>query len=296
MVHRVEREPGRERERLRRRDADDEAADEARPRRDRDPVELVERDAARASARRRPRRTAARRGAATRSPARCRRTSRGTRPGWSRRWRARARRRGRPRSPCRRRTSRSPAAAPPMGLVAPRPRLRYGARVRLDPRYLAVAACGGSAFLDMYATQPLLPDLRAEFHTGEAAVGATISVLTFACALAAPFVGPLADAIGRKRVIVSAILGLALVTFAAARRDDAARAAGVALRARAVHAGGVRGDARVHRRGVSGGGRRARASARTSRATCSADFSGATSRRSSRAGGTGTSRSSCSAC
>ncbi len=103
-----------------------------------------------------------------------------------------------------------------MGLVASRPRLRYGARVRLDPRYLAVAACGGSAFLDMYATQPLLPQLRAEFHTGEAAVGATISVLTFACAIAAPFVGPMADAIGRKRVIVSAILGLALVTFAAA--------------------------------------------------------------------------------
>jgi MFS transporter, YNFM family, putative membrane transport protein len=88
--------------------------------------------------------------------------------------------------------------------------------VRFDPRYLAVGACGGTAFLDMYATQPLLPALRAEFHTGEAAVGATISALTFACALAAPFVGPLADALGRKRVIVSAILGLALVTFAAA--------------------------------------------------------------------------------
>jgi YNFM family putative membrane transporter len=88
--------------------------------------------------------------------------------------------------------------------------------VRLDPRYLAVAACGGTAFLDMYATQPLLPQLRVEFSAGEAAVGATISVLTFACALAAPFVGPLADALGRKRVIVTAILGLALVTFAAA--------------------------------------------------------------------------------
>jgi predicted MFS family arabinose efflux permease len=88
--------------------------------------------------------------------------------------------------------------------------------VRLDPRYLAVGACGGSAFLDMYATQPLLPALRVEFQTGEAAVGATISALTFACALAAPFVGPLADALGRKRVIVSAIFGLALVTFAAA--------------------------------------------------------------------------------
>jgi predicted MFS family arabinose efflux permease len=88
--------------------------------------------------------------------------------------------------------------------------------VRFDPRYLAVGACGGTAFLDMYATQPLLPELRVEFHAGEAAVGATISVLTFACAMAAPFVGPLADALGRKRVIVTAILGLALVTFAAA--------------------------------------------------------------------------------
>jgi MFS transporter, YNFM family, putative membrane transport protein len=93
---------------------------------------------------------------------------------------------------------------------------RERGRVRVDPRYLAVSACGGSAFLDMYATQPLLPELRAEFHTGEAAVGATISALTFACALAAPFVGPLADALGRKRVIVAAIFGLALVTFAAA--------------------------------------------------------------------------------
>ncbi len=88
--------------------------------------------------------------------------------------------------------------------------------MRPDLRYLAVAACGGSAFLDMYATQPLLPELRAEFRRGEAAVGATISVLTFACALAAPFVGPLADAVGRKRVIVGAIIGLAAVTFAAA--------------------------------------------------------------------------------
>lgn len=88
--------------------------------------------------------------------------------------------------------------------------------MRIEPRYLALAACGGTAFVDMYATQPLLPTLRAEFHTNEAAVGATISVLTFACAAAAPFVGPLADALGRKRVIVSAIFLLALVTYGAA--------------------------------------------------------------------------------
>jgi predicted MFS family arabinose efflux permease len=88
--------------------------------------------------------------------------------------------------------------------------------VRLDRRYLAVSVCGGSAFVDMYATQPLLPELRAEFHAGEAAAGATITALTFACALAAPFVGPLADALGRKRVIVGAIFLLAFVTFGAA--------------------------------------------------------------------------------
>ena len=88
--------------------------------------------------------------------------------------------------------------------------------MRIEPRYLALAACGGTAFVDMYATQPLLPALRVEFDTSEAAVGATISVLTFACAAAAPFVGPLADALGRKRVIVTAIFLLALVTFGAA--------------------------------------------------------------------------------
>lgn len=68
----------------------------------------------------------------------------------------------------------------------------------------------------MYATQPLLPQLRVEFGAGEAAVGATVSALTFSCALAAPFVGPIADRVGRKRVIVGGIIALALVTFASA--------------------------------------------------------------------------------
>ncbi len=68
----------------------------------------------------------------------------------------------------------------------------------------------------MYATQPILPLLRTDYHASEAAVGATISILTLACALAAPFVGPFADRIGRKRVIVGSIFALALVTLAAA--------------------------------------------------------------------------------
>jgi len=92
--------------------------------------------------------------------------------------------------------------------------------VRSTGRSFAVAAAGATAFIDMYATQPLLPELRADFHATEAHVAATISFLTFGVAIAAPFVGPLADAIGRKRVIVTAIFALALVTFGATHAHD----------------------------------------------------------------------------
>jgi predicted MFS family arabinose efflux permease len=84
-------------------------------------------------------------------------------------------------------------------------------------QYVAVAVAGATAFLDMYATQPLLPALRVDFRASEAAVAATISSLTFAVAIAAPFIGPLVDAIGRKRVIVTAIFALAIVTLFASR-------------------------------------------------------------------------------
>lgn len=88
-------------------------------------------------------------------------------------------------------------------------------RTQFDFRYLAIAASGGTAFLDMYATQPLLPELRTTFGASEAAVALTVSAITYATAAAAPFIGPLADAIGRKRVIVAAILFLTLATFGA---------------------------------------------------------------------------------
>lgn len=88
--------------------------------------------------------------------------------------------------------------------------------VSMNLRYIAVGACGASAFIDMYATQPILPQLRTTFGADEASVGATVTAVTLACALAAPFIGPLADRFGRKRVIVTAIVLLALATFATA--------------------------------------------------------------------------------
>jgi predicted MFS family arabinose efflux permease len=86
----------------------------------------------------------------------------------------------------------------------------------VNVRYLAIAAAGGTAFLDMYATQPLLPELRNTFHANESAVALTVSAITYATACAAPFIGPLADAIGRKRVILTAIAFLTLATLGAA--------------------------------------------------------------------------------
>src|SRR5476649_681819 len=66
----------------------------------------------------------------------------------------------------------------------------------------------------MYATQPLLPEFRLQFHASEAAVSATVSALIFATAIAALFVGPIADRIGRKRIIVGSIIGLGIATLA----------------------------------------------------------------------------------
>jgi predicted MFS family arabinose efflux permease len=88
--------------------------------------------------------------------------------------------------------------------------------VSMTARYVALAACGCSAFIDMYATQPLLPEFRHIFASSEAGVSLTVTATTFGCAVAAPLVGSLADSIGRKRVIVTAIVLLALVTFGAA--------------------------------------------------------------------------------
>jgi predicted MFS family arabinose efflux permease len=84
---------------------------------------------------------------------------------------------------------------------------------------LAIAFAGFGTFFDLYATQPLLPLFTRLFHASEARVGLTVSASTAAVALAAPFVGLLADRASRKRVIVVSIVALSLPTFfsAAAR-------------------------------------------------------------------------------
>jgi MFS family permease len=80
----------------------------------------------------------------------------------------------------------------------------------------AAMLAGGCTFLNVYATQPLLPVFRQEFHGSEFQVSLTITAATLAVAIVGPFVGLAAEAIGRKRVIVPALFALVLPTVLAA--------------------------------------------------------------------------------
>jgi MFS family permease len=75
-----------------------------------------------------------------------------------------------------------------------------------------VVLAGFAAFLDLYATQPLLPMLMRQFDATHFDVSLTVTAATIAVAFAAPVVGRMADVVGRKRVIVGSALGLALAT------------------------------------------------------------------------------------
>src|SRR5258708_29798734 len=85
----------------------------------------------------------------------------------------------------------------------------------MSHRQIAVMFAGYCAFLQLYATQPILPLLADLFHAGKVAVSLTVTAGGIGVALGAPVAGYLADRLGRKRVIVwSAFLlaGATLVT------------------------------------------------------------------------------------
>lgn len=84
------------------------------------------------------------------------------------------------------------------------------------PPVWPVVLAGFTAFINLYATQPLLPLLMDVFHASPFGVSLTITVSTLAVAVAAPFVGRLADRIGRRRVIVGSSALLAVATGLAA--------------------------------------------------------------------------------
>jgi predicted MFS family arabinose efflux permease len=85
-------------------------------------------------------------------------------------------------------------------------------------RTAAVVLAGYCAFLQLWATQPLLPLLRRLFGASEIGASLTVTVPSLGVALSAPFAGFLADRFGRRRVIVwsAFLLGLSGLATASA--------------------------------------------------------------------------------
>ncbi len=83
-------------------------------------------------------------------------------------------------------------------------------------RVAAVVVAGYCAFLQIYATQPLLPMLTQVFHAGREAVSLTVTMASLGVAISAPLAGILADRIGRRKVIVWSAFLLALTSIATA--------------------------------------------------------------------------------
>jgi YNFM family putative membrane transporter len=79
-------------------------------------------------------------------------------------------------------------------------------------RRAAVGIPGFCAFLNLYAPQSLLPLLAQEFAVTPADISMTMTATALAIAITAPFAGAIADVLGRKRVIVAAMLLLTVPT------------------------------------------------------------------------------------
>lgn len=71
---------------------------------------------------------------------------------------------------------------------------------------------GMFAFLQVYSIQSILPVLMVDFGATEVQVGMVVGATVLAIALMSPFLGMLSDAIGRKQIIVAAIVFLAIPT------------------------------------------------------------------------------------
>jgi len=94
--------------------------------------------------------------------------------------------------------------------------------VRLSPprSVLPVVLAGFTAFLNLYATQPLLPLLMRVFNATHFAVSLTVTASTMGVAIAAPIVGRLADLIGRQRVIIGSAFVVTAATALAATSSN----------------------------------------------------------------------------
>jgi YNFM family putative membrane transporter len=87
-----------------------------------------------------------------------------------------------------------------------------GARLR---SLIIINLAASVAFTAMYSTQPVLPQIGAEFHVSPAEAGLTLLSVTFALAFASLSAGRLADRYGARRVMLICLAALTLLSVAA---------------------------------------------------------------------------------
>lgn len=85
---------------------------------------------------------------------------------------------------------------------------------------LALFSAGLATFALLYCVQPILPVLSAQFGVSPAESSISLSVATGLMALGLLVTGPLSDAIGRKNVMVTALMLAALCTLISATMNS----------------------------------------------------------------------------
>ncbi|MGE7470219.1 MFS transporter [Bosea sp. NPDC003192] len=98
-------------------------------------------------------------------------------------------------------TSPIPPAAPPQS--------------SLKSLILVLGACGFASTFTMRLLDPLVPTLAVEFTRSIAQVAAVATAFAFAYAVGQPFLGPIADSIGKLRTIAICLGALALLSLVA---------------------------------------------------------------------------------
>lgn len=72
---------------------------------------------------------------------------------------------------------------------------------------------GMCALLNLYSTQPVLKQLANSFHVSVSIATLTISATTFGVAITAPVAGAISDRYGRRKLMLWAIIAMALATI-----------------------------------------------------------------------------------
>ncbi|WP_417506110.1 MFS transporter [Marinomonas gallaica] len=78
---------------------------------------------------------------------------------------------------------------------------------------LALVIGSFMVFANVYVTQPLLPMIAHEFSISELQAASSFTITTLTLGLSLLVYGPLSDALGRKNIMIIALLGVTLTTF-----------------------------------------------------------------------------------